>query len=825
MPASVRHNALEGSSRVMQTQAAERLGTERERRALSSENGKRISQAEFDANHKHSVERGYAIEAPHHFADESMPAFLKAQEPPFYVIPNRGMFRLQPQLNEMIKHTFLTMTFPHPDKGDIRVIMPQRPPDKYTKLQIHEEYYPSSERVRFKDFSCGSSTRDDSVRSGSFSADGHELYDMAQYVERVYYDKTTGKIMGARTLNDPLMIGDKRDLVCYAFEQTLDGIPVRAWARKHNDVICCFHFNAAGAKTHVVYTNGQTAMYMGKPGEERMVSATKDPALHDGVVREFYAGPPGCAYLTRRLFEDNTISFFAGTTPDRARLVKIWLPSGKTELYTGEHKCERKIGEGFEPRRPEQYAVPSPELIKTVFAFTRQLTAGVPRTEAEEFLKSALLIAKRDGFDRSDDAFDCPTESMDTLREVQRISAGRYSNMTEAVAMQLIFFTGLSTEEALQACHAHATADCAAARAACSSRGLLSTVSSAASAVGNLLLGPSSSAAAAPAPAPEPTLGSKAGTQLRVGANHPRSDLHGKRLALTKPVGGDVWEFKWLNPPVPKLARGQTAWTIALAQTVTEEAYLADRAAKEAERAAKQAERAAKAASAKAKKDAERQARKLEAQAKQLRADARLAAMLQAEQLEAQGKQLKADACLAAELQAEEDKAAQPPPPPPLPPPGPPPKGKQPLKAVVRCPINGALLVDAVLGSDGFVYNKNSLLAYWSVHGKQVSPITRKTMKNVLMAHSPLRSLAKELEMAPAKGEAVPSEEPDLVQCPITHEVMTDPVLAEDGYVYDKAALAQWFSTGAKTSPLTGAPMGRQIVEDCHTAVLCRAWL
>ena len=99
-------------------------------------------------------------------------------------------------------------------------------------------------------------------------------------------------------------------------------------------------------------------------------------------------------------------------------------------------------------------------------------------------------------------------------------------------------------------------------------------------------------------------------------------------------------------------------------------------------------------------------------------------------------------------------------------------------------------------------------------------------MKNVLMAHNPLRSLAKELEMAPAKGEAVPSEEPDLVLCPITQEVMTDPVLAEDGYVYDRKPLLQWFRTQSTgTSPLTNAPMGRQIVEDRHTAVLCRAWL
>jgi len=39
--------------------------------------------------------------------------------------------------------------------------------------------------------------------------------------------------------------------------------------------------------------------------------------------------------------------------------------------------------------------------------------------------------------------------------------------------------------------------------------------------------------------------------------------------------------------------------------------------------------------------------------------------------------------------------------------------------------------------------------------------------------------------------------------CPITHDVMTDPVVSADGYTYERAAIARWFETSRK-SPVTG---------------------
>jgi WD40 repeat protein len=39
--------------------------------------------------------------------------------------------------------------------------------------------------------------------------------------------------------------------------------------------------------------------------------------------------------------------------------------------------------------------------------------------------------------------------------------------------------------------------------------------------------------------------------------------------------------------------------------------------------------------------------------------------------------------------------------------------------------------------------------------------------------------------------------------CPITSEIMTDPVLCEDGFSYERAAISAWFLRDKRTSPMT----------------------
>eukprot|EP01117_Protostelium_nocturnum_P014125 TRINITY_DN5337_c0_g1_i2.p1 TRINITY_DN5337_c0_g1~~TRINITY_DN5337_c0_g1_i2.p1 ORF type:complete len:297 (-),score=89.46 TRINITY_DN5337_c0_g1_i2:54-944(-) len=50
-------------------------------------------------------------------------------------------------------------------------------------------------------------------------------------------------------------------------------------------------------------------------------------------------------------------------------------------------------------------------------------------------------------------------------------------------------------------------------------------------------------------------------------------------------------------------------------------------------------------------------------------------------------------------------------------------------------------------------------------------------------------------------------EIPNALLCPITCEIMSNPVIASDGYTYEKAAIEEWFGRRKRTSPMTGAEL------------------
>ena len=59
-------------------------------------------------------------------------------------------------------------------------------------------------------------------------------------------------------------------------------------------------------------------------------------------------------------------------------------------------------------------------------------------------------------------------------------------------------------------------------------------------------------------------------------------------------------------------------------------------------------------------------------------------------------------------------------------------------------------------------------------------------------------------------GAEAPDWQPFL-QCPITNEIMVDPVVADDGQTYERHALARWLGE-QNSSPLTGLGMGARMV-------------
>lgn len=48
---------------------------------------------------------------------------------------------------------------------------------------------------------------------------------------------------------------------------------------------------------------------------------------------------------------------------------------------------------------------------------------------------------------------------------------------------------------------------------------------------------------------------------------------------------------------------------------------------------------------------------------------------------------------------------------------------------------------------------------------------------------------------------------PDEFLCPITRELMSDPVLVADGFTYERSSITSWFDSGNNSSPMTNKPL------------------
>ena len=57
-----------------------------------------------------------------------------------------------------------------------------------------------------------------------------------------------------------------------------------------------------------------------------------------------------------------------------------------------------------------------------------------------------------------------------------------------------------------------------------------------------------------------------------------------------------------------------------------------------------------------------------------------------------------------------------------------------------------------------------------------------------------------------SSASSSPSVPSDLT-CPITFELMRDPVVTDDGHTYERGNIQQWFDMGNRTSPITGATL------------------
>ena len=93
-------------------------------------------------------------------------------------------------------------------------------------------------------------------------------------------------------------------------------------------------------------------------------------------------------------------------------------------------------------------------------------------------------------------------------------------------------------------------------------------------------------------------------------------------------------------------------------------------------------------------------------------------------------------------------------------------------------------------GSSGAALTAASTAALGSAAASEVAP-----------APAPAESMSR---AEPAAAGAVASFVLDSFQCPLTMEVMRDPVITVDGQTYERTEIEKWFALGNRTSPLTG---------------------
>ncbi|KAM9235999.1 WD repeat, SAM and U-box domain-containing protein 1 isoform 4-T4 [Leptosomus discolor] len=94
-----------------------------------------------------------------------------------------------------------------------------------------------------------------------------------------------------------------------------------------------------------------------------------------------------------------------------------------------------------------------------------------------------------------------------------------------------------------------------------------------------------------------------------------------------------------------------------------------------------------------------------------------------------------------------------------------------------------------------------------NIDGKELLNLTKESLTNELKIESlGLRSkILQKIEELRMKMTRVTV--PDEFLCPITRELMKDPVIAADGYSYEKEAMENWISNKRRSSPMTNLPL------------------
>ncbi|XP_008402654.1 WD repeat, SAM and U-box domain-containing protein 1 [Poecilia reticulata] len=104
-----------------------------------------------------------------------------------------------------------------------------------------------------------------------------------------------------------------------------------------------------------------------------------------------------------------------------------------------------------------------------------------------------------------------------------------------------------------------------------------------------------------------------------------------------------------------------------------------------------------------------------------------------------------------------------------------------------------------------------------NIDGTELLSLTKETLASELGIESVgLRGkLLRKVEEL--KSDSMSSGVPDEFLCPITRELMREPVIAADGYSYEREAIENWIHTKNRSSPMTNLPLLTTLLTPNHT--------
>jgi hypothetical protein len=103
---------------------------------------------------------------------------------------------------------------------------------------------------------------------------------------------------------------------------------------------------------------------------------------------------------------------------------------------------------------------------------------------------------------------------------------------------------------------------------------------------------------------------------------------------------------------------------------------------------------------------------------------------------------------------------------------------------------------DSIFGKDKSNNSiKDTIVQIIGLEKKEIQKYTKQCQNS-----NYCRKLRSRKRMLPHAGDA------NSFKCPILMEIMKDPVIAADGFSYERAAITKWLSTN-KNSPMTGLPL------------------